>query len=108
MISNLLVVDIDHNDALIRSMWDRESWRPNAVVENPTNGHAHAVWALKAPFARTEYARRKPLAYATAVVEGLRRSVDGDRGYSGLITKTRSTNRGTATRSPTTCTRSMS
>ena len=86
-ISNLLVVDIDHDDALMRSMWDRESWRPNAVVENPANGHAHAVWALQAPFARTEYARRKPLAYAASVVEGLRRSVDGDRGYSGLITK---------------------
>lgn len=86
-VSNLLVVDIDHSDALLRTLWDREDWRPNAVVENPANGHAHAVWALQAPFARTEYARRKPLAYAAAVTEGLRRSVDGDRGYSGLITK---------------------
>lgn len=85
--SNLIVVDIDHNDALLRSLWDREGWRPNAVVENPSNGHAHAVWALSEPFTRTEYARRKPLAYAAAVTEGLRRSVDGDRGYSGLITK---------------------
>lgn len=68
-------------------MWDREQWRPNAVVENPTNGHAHAVWALEAPFARTEYAHRAPLAYAAAVTEGLRRSVDGDTAYSGLMTK---------------------
>ena len=52
-ISNLLVVDIDHDDALIRAMWDREQWRPNAVVVNPTIGHALAVWALEAPFART-------------------------------------------------------
>lgn len=86
-ISNLLVVDIDHDDALIRAMWDREQWRPNAVVENPANGHAHAVWALEAPFARTEYAHRAPLAYAAAVIEGLRRSVDGDAAYSGLMTK---------------------
>lgn len=86
-LSNLLVVDIDHDDALMRSLWDRESWRPNAVVENPANGHAHAVWALATPFPRTEYARRKPLAYAAAVTEGLRRSVDGDKAYSGLITK---------------------
>lgn len=86
-IFNLLVVDIDHEDALMSCMWDRGDWLPNAVVENPLNGHAHAVWALKAPIPRTEYARRKPLAYAAAVVEGLRRSVDGDRGYSGLITK---------------------
>lgn len=85
--SNLLVVDIDHNDAFMRSVWDRHAWLPNAVVENPDNGHAHAVWALAEPITRTEYARRRPLAYAAAITEGLRRSVDGDKGYSGLITK---------------------
>ena len=46
-ISNLLVVDCDHEDALMRALWDRRQWLPNAVVENPANGHAHAVWALK-------------------------------------------------------------
>lgn len=86
-LSNLLVVDIDHPDALMRTLWDRKGLYPNVVVENPTNGHAHAIWALEEPVTRTEYARRKPLAYAAAVTEGLRRSVDGDAGYSGLITK---------------------
>lgn len=86
-VSNLLVVDIDHEDAILRAMWNRKTWLPNAVVENPSNGHAHAVWALQEPITRTEYAHRKPLAYAAAVTEGLRRSVDGDQGYSGLITK---------------------
>lgn len=86
-LSNLLVVDIDHEDAALRTMWNRQAWWPNAVVENPANGHAHAVWALKEPITRTEYARRKPLAFAAAVTEGLRRSVDGDAGYSGLLTK---------------------
>lgn len=86
-ISNLLVVDIDHPDALMRAVWDRQGWRPNALVENPVNGHAHAVWALQTPFPRTEYARRKPLAWAASITEGLRRSVEGDAGYSGLITK---------------------
>lgn len=86
-LSNLLVVDIDHEDAALRTLWNRQAWWPNAVVENPINGHAHAVWALKEPITRTEYARRKPLAYAAAVTEGLRRSVDGDTGYSGLLTK---------------------
>lgn len=86
-LSNLLVVDIDQPDAALRAVWDRHDWLPNAVVENPTNGHAHAVWALSEPVTRTEYARRKPLAYAAAVTEGLRRSVDGDAGYSGLLTK---------------------
>ena len=87
MLSNLLVVDIDHADATMRACWNRAAWWPNLVVENPTNGHAHAVWALAEPVTRTEYARRKPLALAAAVSEGLRRSVDGDQGYSGLLTK---------------------
>lgn len=87
VVSNLLVVDIDHPDAFLRAVNERSGWMPNAVVENRANGHAHAVWATKEPVTRTEYARRKPLAYATAVVEGLRRSVDGDAAYSGLMTK---------------------
>lgn len=86
-LSNLLVVDVDHENALMRSLWNRREWLPNAVVENPENGHAHAVWALAEPVTRTEYAHRKPLAFAAAVTEGLRRSVDGDKAYSGLMTK---------------------
>lgn len=85
--SNLLVVDIDHNDSTLRALWDRDGWRPNVIAENSANGHAHAVWALRSGISRTEYSRRKPLAYAAAITEGLRRSVDGDQGYSGLITK---------------------
>lgn len=86
-ISNLLVVDIDHPDALLRTVEDRHGWLPNAVVQNRRNGHAHAVWAMREAITRTEYARLKPLVYAAAVTEGLRRSVDGDKGYSGLMTK---------------------
>ena len=84
-VSNLLVVDVDHGDAALRALSNRPL--PNAVVENPTNGHAHAVYALAEPVTRTEYAHRKPLAYAAAVTEGLRRMLDGDKAYSGLITK---------------------
>lgn len=84
-LSNLLVVDVDHADGALRALGSAP--RPTAVVENPRNGHAHAVWALSEPVTRTEYAHRKPLAFAAAVTEGLRRSLDGDRGYSGLITK---------------------
>jgi len=46
-VSNLLVVDIDHDDARVRALWERSGWHPNAIVENPVNGHAHAVWALR-------------------------------------------------------------
>lgn len=87
-LSNLLVVDVDHSDAVLRAVSSVGSHPlPNAVVENPLNGHAHAVWALADAVTRTEYARRKPLAYAAAVTEGLRRALDGDAAYSGLMTK---------------------
>ena len=86
-VSDLLVVDIDDANARAMALWEHEGMLPNVIVENPRNGHAHAVWALAAPFSRTEYARRKPLALAAAVTEGLRRTCDGDKGYSGLMTK---------------------
>jgi hypothetical protein len=87
-LSNLLVVDIDHRDAALRALCSVGSHAlPNAIVTNPRNGHAHALWLLGTAFARTEYAKRKPLAYAAAITEGLRRAVDGDKGYSGLMTK---------------------
>lgn len=86
-LTSLLAVDVDHPDALIRALWDRSDWLPTVVTENPTSGHAHAIWALTAPVATTEYAHRRPLALAAAVTEGLRRSVDGDPAFGGLITK---------------------
>lgn len=86
-LTSLLAVDVDHPDALIRALWDRSDWLPTVVTENPGNGHAHAIWALTAPVATTEYAHRRPLALAAAVTEGLRRSVDGDPAFGGLITK---------------------
>jgi hypothetical protein len=87
-LSNLIVVDIDHPDAAMRALSAQGSHPlPNVIVSNPVNGHAHAVWALAEPVTRTEYARRKPLAYMAACAEGVRRAVDGDRSYSGLMTK---------------------
>ena len=59
-VSDLLVVDIDDANARAMALWEHEGMLPNVIVENPRNGHAHAVWALAAPFSRTEYARRKP------------------------------------------------
>lgn len=85
---NLIVVDVDHTDAALRAVSAVGSHpMPTAVVENPTNGHAHVLWALAEPITTTEYAHRKPVAYAAAVTEGLRRVLDGDKAYCGLLTK---------------------
>ena len=84
-LSNLLVVDVDHSDAELRALAGRA--KPTGIVSNRRNGHAHSVWALREPVTRTEYASRKAVSYAASVVEGLRRDLEGDAGYSGLITK---------------------
>src|SRR5699024_4752338 len=86
-VSNLLVVDIDHEDALLRSIWDRDGWRPNDVVYTPPISYSHAVFVLAISITRLVYARRNSLVYAAAVSDGLRRSVDGDNIYSGLMTR---------------------
>ena len=83
--SNLLVVDIDHNDAELRALSCKAT--PTAIVSNRRNGHAHGIWAIIEAVIRTAYGSRKATAYAASVVEGLRRDVDGDKGYSGLMTK---------------------
>lgn len=46
-VSDLLVVDIDDANARAMALWEHEGMLPNVIVENPRNGHAHAVWALE-------------------------------------------------------------
>ena len=63
-----------------------DRFRPNPrQIDN--QGLRHIRWFFGDYYWNPEYARRGPLAYAAAVAEGLRRSVDGDTGYSGLMTK---------------------
>ena len=85
--TNLLVFDIDHDDGYLRALWDRDGWRPNWVAENPDNGHAHAIYALKTGVKRDDGRRVKPLAFMAAVEEGLRRSLEADTAYNGTLVK---------------------
>ncbi|WP_072727080.1 MULTISPECIES: replication initiation protein [Bifidobacterium] len=84
---NTIVVDIDDDQGRAVALWEHEGMRPNFIAENPVNGHAHAGWVLTYPVARTEMARIKPLKLLHAATEGLRRSCNGDEGYSGLLMK---------------------
>lgn len=84
---NTIVVDIDDKEARAIALWGHRGMLPNWIAENPANGHAHAGWVLTYPVCRTDMARLKPLKLLRAVTEGLRRSVDGDEGYSGLLMK---------------------
>jgi hypothetical protein len=54
---------------------------------NPENGHAHLLYALKTAIRTAPDGKMKPLKYAAAVERALRKKLDADTGYSGLICK---------------------
>ncbi|GAB3471970.1 replication initiation protein [Kineococcus endophyticus] len=84
---SMLVVDVDHPDTLMRAIGlPRAHPEPSWVAEG-LSGRGHVGWVLSAPVCRTDAARPEPLEFAARVQEGLRRAVDGDPGYAGLLTK---------------------
>jgi hypothetical protein len=80
-----IVVDIDHEDALYRAAAAGVP-QPNYVAQSPS-GRGHAAYVLQAPVCRTDNARLQPMQFAARVESGLVRALDGDRGYSGFLTK---------------------
>ncbi|RFA11665.1 hypothetical protein B7R22_18480 [Subtercola boreus] len=85
---SMLVVDVDHEDALLKSFW-RPAVHPDPswVSINPENGHGHVGWVLETPVCRTDSARIEPMKFAARVEAGLTHALDGDAGYAGLLTK---------------------
>ena len=82
-----LCFDVD-KDRAHEAWFDANLPTPSLVVQNPANGHAHILYALKAPVCRTNAARLKPLRYLAALEEGLRVKLGADLGFSGLMCKT--------------------
>lgn len=82
-----VVIDVDRPDAVLRA-FERPSDHPvpSWVVEG-NRGHGHVGWWLTAPVCRTDAGRVDPLRYLARVTEGLRRSLDGDPAYTGLLTR---------------------
>lgn len=82
-----VVIDVDRPNAVLRA-FERPSDHPmpSWVVEG-NNGHGHVGWWLESPVCRTDAARVDPLRYLARVTEGLRRSLDGDQAYTGLLTR---------------------
>lgn len=82
-----LVIDVDHEDALVRAL-DRTNGipMPSYVAQSPT-GRAHVGYLLKAPVCRTDNARLEPMRFAARVEAGLVSALDADRGYAGFLTK---------------------
>ncbi|WP_432573204.1 replication initiation protein [Kineococcus sp. SYSU DK005] len=84
---SMLVIDVDHPDTLLRAISrPLEHPEPSWVAEG-VSGRGHVGWVLSSPVCRTDAARQAPLVLAARVQEGLRRALDGDPGYAGLLTK---------------------
>lgn len=78
--------DVDRLGAAID--WsDRNAPAPTLTITNPENGHAHLLYALKTSIRTAPDGKMKPLKYAAAVENALRKKLAADVGYSGLICK---------------------
>ena len=78
--------DVDRAGAAID--WsDRNAPAPTLTITNPENGHAHLLYALKTSIRTAPDGKIKPLKYAAAVENALRKKLEADTGYSGLICK---------------------
>ncbi|WP_227318837.1 replication initiation protein [Cedecea davisae] len=83
---NGLVFDIDHENGAIA--WDLAGLpKPNIVIQNTKNGHAHLLYALKIPVLKTNLARIKPLKLASVVQCGFIERLDADKAYADVLMK---------------------
>ncbi|HHJ2055029.1 TPA: replication initiation protein [Pseudomonas aeruginosa] len=81
-----LTFDIDlPNSGLI---WDEKDMpAPNISIMNPINGHSHYLYLLDTPVKTTPDGSSKAIRYASAIQNSLRKNLDADLGFAGLITK---------------------
>jgi len=78
--------DVDRIGAAID--WsDRNAPAPTLTITNQENGHAHLLYALETSIRTAPDGKMKPLRYAAAVENALRKKLGADTGYSGLICK---------------------
>ena len=81
-----LVFDIDRSDAVM-AWFDAGLPLPTWTAQNPTNGHAHIGYELKAPVPTTRAAKQKIVEYLAKIEAGMARKLGADVGYSGLLIK---------------------
>lgn len=88
--SNLLrflVFDVDAKNAA--ELVERSNLPdPTFFVENPSNGHAHVIYALEQPVSMSPRSRLAPMYLAAAIQRGFTRRLHADQSYVGLLAKT--------------------
>lgn len=83
---NGLVFDVDHENGAIA--WDLADLpKPNVIIQNTRNRHAHLLYALKNPVLKTDAARMKPLRLASIVQRSFMERLGADRAYADILMK---------------------
>lgn len=88
-----IVVDIDEpviSDPISRQMkaiLDGDVPLPNFLAVNPSNGRAHAYYALERAVAKGDHGTIKAMRYVAAIESALIFALGGDPSYAGLIAK---------------------
>lgn len=82
-----LLFDVDRPLAVL-SWEDANLPPPTWTTQNPKNGHAHLAYALKAPVAKSNAARLRPIRKLARIQHAMTGALAADRAYAGLITKT--------------------
>lgn len=83
---NGFVFDVDHEFGAIA--WDMAGLpKPNAIIQNTINGHAHLLYALKIPVLKTNSSKIKPLRLASVVQCGFTERLKADKSYADILMK---------------------
>lgn len=81
-----LIFDIDDPNALF-AYHDNNAPRPQLIIKNPANGHAHYCYKLTFPIALWGNTNEKAIKYLDAVYYALKCKLGADNGYSGNLVK---------------------
>lgn len=82
---NFLVVDVDHDDALVRLLHPAVP-EPHWIIENPANGHAQAGWMIE-PVLLGQGARPHPIRYAQEVQRALDLLTVNDAAFTRFLVR---------------------
>lgn len=81
-----LVFDIDDPQAIF-AYHDKNAPRPQLIIKNPQNGHAHYCYKLSEKVGLWGNSSQKAINYLKAVYHALERKLGADMGYSGNLIK---------------------
>lgn len=85
-VAQWLVFDLDYEQALF-AYHDNNAPRPQLIIKNPQNGHAHYCYRLSEKVGLWGKSSSKAIKYLKAVYRALQRKLGADTGYSGNLIK---------------------